>query len=285
MSEIEQIEQKIPIGRFSLFTQLTQKALRLYDKKGIIVPGNKDPITGYRYYKVSQIERGIKIKILSKLGFGLSDISLILKAPEQENGKKIINEIFSKNLAETQLEIQRLKKIEELLIENKSIEELYLRTTEPIIKEVPQMRVISKRGMGDYGHTIGKLMGELMEQIHKPDNQRIFVSITGAPMFIAHDPGYVEINADIEVAIPISGRITVDEGFEVKILSAGKIISVLYTGSYNGVGEAYNRAFELCVKNGYNIRDNTREIYMNSPAETPENELLTEIQIPIEEVS
>ena len=87
LSEIEQI----PIGRFSLFTQLTQKALRLYDKKGIMIPGSKDPITGYRYYKVSQIERGIKIKILSKLGFGLSDISLILKAPEQENGKKITN--------------------------------------------------------------------------------------------------------------------------------------------------------------------------------------------------
>ena len=281
MSEIEQI----PIGRFSLFTQLTQKALRLYDKKGIIIPGNKDPITGYRYYKVSQIERGIKIKILSKLGFGLSDISLILKAAEQENGKNKINEIFSKKLAETQLEIHRLKKIEELLIENKSVEELYLRTTKPIIKEVPKMRVISKREIGSYGYTIGKLMGELMEQIHKPDNQRVFVSITGAPMFIPHNTGYVEEDADIEVAIPISGRITVDEGFEVKNLSAGKIISVLYTGPYNGVGEAYNRAFELCIKHGYNIRDNTREIYLNSPGETPENELLTEIQIPIEEVA
>jgi hypothetical protein len=98
---------------------------------------------------------------------------------------------FNKQLR-TQLEIHRLKNIEELLIENKSVEELYIRTTKPIIKEVPKIRVISKRGIGDYGHTIGRLMGELMEQIHRPDNPRIFVSITGAPMFIPHDPGYVE---------------------------------------------------------------------------------------------
>ena len=48
--------------------------------------------------------------------------------------------------------------------------------------------------------------------------------------------------------------------------------------------EQIPRAFELCTKHGYNIRDNTREKDMNFPGETPENELLTEIQIPIEEI-
>ena len=41
---------QIPIGKFSQITQLTQKALRLYEKKGLLQPTVKDPMTKYRYY-------------------------------------------------------------------------------------------------------------------------------------------------------------------------------------------------------------------------------------------
>ncbi|MFX0093825.1 MAG: MerR family transcriptional regulator, partial [Candidatus Hodarchaeota archaeon] len=68
---------QIPIGKFSLMTQLSPKALRLYDKKGLLVPGEKDPITGYRYYTMSQVEKGVKIKMLIGFGFGLEEISRI----------------------------------------------------------------------------------------------------------------------------------------------------------------------------------------------------------------
>ena len=55
---------QIPIGKFSFMTRLSQKALRLYDRKGLLVPEAKDPFTGYRYYTVSQLEKGMKIKTL-----------------------------------------------------------------------------------------------------------------------------------------------------------------------------------------------------------------------------
>jgi DNA-binding transcriptional MerR regulator len=48
----------ISIGRFSQITRLTQKALRLYDERGLLKPSIKDPVTGYRYYALSQIENG-----------------------------------------------------------------------------------------------------------------------------------------------------------------------------------------------------------------------------------
>jgi DNA-binding transcriptional MerR regulator len=54
---------QIPIGRFSLMTCLSQKALRLYDSKGLLVPEVKDSFTGYRYYTVPQIEQGIKVAL------------------------------------------------------------------------------------------------------------------------------------------------------------------------------------------------------------------------------
>lgn len=278
MSSIEQI----PIGRFSIMTKLSQKALRLYDQKGLLVPEAKDDITGYRYYTVSQIERGIKIKMLTTMGFGLNDISEILKSMD-ENDNKTIETIFSKKLTETQIEIERLKKVEEIMLTNKPIDLLMMNCTEPTIKEIPSIRVLSKREKGTYNYTIGKLIGELMKQIYLPENQKQFVKITGPIMFISYDMEYKDTDADIEVAIPVSGRITVNsDDFEVKNLPETKVISVIYTGSYDQIGIGHEKAMIYAIKHGLRPKDNPREIYLSHPDQSSSDQYITEIQQPIE---
>jgi DNA-binding transcriptional MerR regulator len=49
---------QIPIGKFSFMTRLSQKALRLYDRKGLLVPEAKDPFTGKgSFYRISLLYR------------------------------------------------------------------------------------------------------------------------------------------------------------------------------------------------------------------------------------
>ncbi|NVM03699.1 MAG: GyrI-like domain-containing protein [Candidatus Helarchaeota archaeon] len=273
--------EQIPIGRFSQITRLTQKALRIYDDRRILIPAVKDPMTGYRYYSSSQIERALKIKYLIEMGFSLTEINKLLMAMETTN-HELIKQMFSEKLSDVKQEISRLKKIEEILLENTSIEVLFLSTSEPVIKKVSKMRVISKREKGPYGKTINRLIGEIMGQIFKPDNQRERVTIVGPPMYICHDKGYNDVDADIEIAVPITGRINVEKDFEVKYLPSGKVVSTIHTGSYSNLGEAYTRLFEYARKNGLKIGGLTREIYLTNPKEKPENELLTEIQLPID---
>ena len=106
--------------------------------------------------------------------------------------------------------------------------------------------------------------------------------IVGPIMFISHDGEYKEQDADIEMAIPITGRIAVDsEEIEVINLDACQMISVLHTGSYSEVGSGYTRIHEYILKNGYEIIGPSREIYLNDPNKVDEAELLTEIQIPV----
>ncbi|MHA1275169.1 MAG: MerR family transcriptional regulator [Promethearchaeota archaeon] len=273
--------EQISIGRFSLMTRLSIKALRLYDKKGILVPEFKDNITGYRYYSIPQIEQGIKIKILTQLGFGLNDISDILKSVETKNELKL-KEIFEKKLHQTRLEIKRLKKIEEILLNNKPMEVLYMNVSEPLIKKVPKLRIISKRKKGVYGETILKLIGEIMQQIFNPDNQRLNVKIAGPIMFISHDKEYKEHDADIEVAVPITGKITADDDFEIKFLPECEVISVIYTGPYENLNLGYQKVFDYALKNKLKIQGLSREIYLNNPQDTEPDKLMTEIQLPIE---
>ena len=99
---------QIPIGKFSFMTRLSQKALRLYDRKGLLVPEAKDPFTGYRCYTVSQLEKGMKIKTLSFLGFSLEDISLLLDAESKEDYGQM-RACFRKKLEETEAKIGKLQ--------------------------------------------------------------------------------------------------------------------------------------------------------------------------------
>lgn len=71
---------KIPIGKFSLITRFSPKALRLYDDRGLLVPEVKDLCTAYRLYTGAQIPLGVSIKTLSGLGFSLSEIDVLLAA-------------------------------------------------------------------------------------------------------------------------------------------------------------------------------------------------------------
>jgi hypothetical protein len=46
----------ITIGEFSHRTRLSQKALRLYDQLGLVVPARVDATSGYRLYSADQVE-------------------------------------------------------------------------------------------------------------------------------------------------------------------------------------------------------------------------------------
>ncbi len=278
MSELSQIS----IGKFSIMTQLTTKALRLYDQKGILVPNIKDPVTGYRYYEVGQVEIGVKVKMLATLGFGLDDIARALAAAQADDTGSI-KDLLARKLAETQAEIARLKKVEELLVDKEKTLELFCdRTTTPVLKDIPTTRILCQRERGDY-NVVPMIVMNLIKEISSPDNQRNFVKITGPFMYICHDPEFKEGAADIEMAVPISGRVTIQSpNIELRNLPGGRVVSAIYTGPYEEIAQAYTRTHEYVYAHGLAIRGPSVELYLNNPQITPPAELLTEIQVPIE---
>ncbi|MHA1413674.1 MAG: MerR family transcriptional regulator, partial [Promethearchaeota archaeon] len=87
-------------------------------------------------------------------------------------------------------------------------------------------RTSYKENSKNYAETIPALIGDLMNQISSKENQEQFVKITGPIMYICHDIEYKEKDADIEVAVPISGRITIQsEDIEVKNLPEETVLS------------------------------------------------------------
>ena len=44
------------IGDFSKLSMLTVKALRFYEKEGLLIPAHVDEWSGYRFYEAKQLE-------------------------------------------------------------------------------------------------------------------------------------------------------------------------------------------------------------------------------------
>lgn len=271
------------IGDFSRLCRVTVRTLRYYDEIGLLKPVRVDQITGYRYYSIEQLPKLNRIIMLKGIGLSLDDINGLL-----HNGIPVdyLRQLLQVKKSEIQERVNqdsgRLRQVEVWL---DKIGKEGLMPTDIYIqrKYVPALRVISKREIGTYEETTAKLLDELRQQINRQENQET-VKITGPVMGLFYDDEYKEKDADIEVALPISGEISVNEVYiEVKTLPKCEVISAIHKGSYYNMDKAYAQIFEYAEEHSLKLVMPLRELYLKYVGEVPEDELLTEIQFPFKQ--
>ena len=114
------------------------------------------------------------IKHLTDLGLNLVEIQRYIKA-EKNNDQIIIKKILERRLHVAERELQNIQRVVSLL--KNPMEVVKNTMSEPIVKETPSLRVLSKRENGTYDKTIGKLIIDLSKTIQSPDNRNNFVRI------------------------------------------------------------------------------------------------------------
>ena len=70
--------QLLKIGELAAIAGVSVKALRVYEKKKVIVPVEVDEETGYRYYSADQLKLVEALLELQDMGFSLNEISKLL---------------------------------------------------------------------------------------------------------------------------------------------------------------------------------------------------------------
>ncbi|MFD6948659.1 MULTISPECIES: MerR family transcriptional regulator [unclassified Nocardiopsis] len=68
---------------------LSPKALRLYERSGLLVPHRVDPCNGYRWYLVEQLGRARRIRLLRRMGMPLSVVSQAMAAGGREAAERV----------------------------------------------------------------------------------------------------------------------------------------------------------------------------------------------------
>ncbi|PAZ10622.1 MerR family transcriptional regulator [Streptomyces sp. SA15] len=75
-------EELLTIGAFAARARLSARALRLYDRLGLLAPAYVDEVSGYRYYRADQVEPARLVALLRQLDMPLALIADVVEAPD-----------------------------------------------------------------------------------------------------------------------------------------------------------------------------------------------------------
>jgi DNA-binding transcriptional MerR regulator len=272
------------IGDFSRISRVTVRTLRYYNEIGLLKPVRVDESTGYRYYSIDQLPKLNRIIMLKEIGLSLDDIGSTLNGGTPVDHIKQLLQVKKSEIQERlNLDARRLRRVEIWLdrVDHEGLipAGIYIRR-----KTIPEVRVISKREKGTYEETTLKLYQEIMEYIDRFGNEETPV-IAGPVTGLFYDDDYKETDADIEVAVPISGEVPVHESsFEIKTLPEVDVISAVYKGPSYDIHRTYAQIMEYAEVHKLKLDTPLREIYLTYPELDPDEGLSIEIQCPYIEI-
>lgn len=262
----------LKIGEFSKLSLTTVKALRYYEKEGLLTPAKVDKWSGYRFYETAQLDTAAKIKAYRQLDLSIDEIKAIFQG---EDPRMILSE--KKNeLKQQQTDIAlRLSVINHILEGN---EMNYQVTT----KEIPEYIVYSaEKRLANISEKM-EFIPECGEKCRKlnPNLKCVEPSYEFCEYL---DDSYRETDVLIRHSQAVTEFGKEDDVIKFRRIPTTKVLSIYHRGAYEQLGQAYAYIMKYAEDNGYTVAGHARESYIDGiwNKESPED-WLTEIQLPIE---
>ena len=269
---------KFKIGEFSQFMQVTVKTLRHYEEKGLLVPDETNPWTGYRYYSLAQMQRLSLIRDLQRLGFSLDEIKDLLDDSEHTPS---IDQIDDKirdtemRIAQLEMRLQRLRLLRNSRQEIKTMEKF-------TIQPLPEIIVASHREtIPDYA-----ALAPLCYEKIGPEMQRLGCKCPtpGYCFTIDQNKEYRTSDIDIEYCEQVEEMLRDSAFIQFKRLpEVPKALILKHVGPYERFYESFTEAVRYMEEHGLRIAGQPRFSYVDGiwNQEDPEK-WVSFIQIPIE---
>ncbi len=260
------------IGQFSKICKVTVKALRHYEKIGLLTPAEVDEDTQYRYYTNEQISLVKNISFMKELGIPLQTAKqMIKKIAEKQELEPLLEEHRKFLLKQWELYNSRLVKLA-WWHKTLEVQGIIDNTRYDVrIRDVQEIYVRSVRKQLTSFHAIPELIRSLTDEIVS-----LGVECAGPTMILQYDEEFNPKEVDIEVCWPVT-----DASLANRTLPAIRAAACTHVGPYAGLEKAYQAIFTWINESGYKAVYPSREISRNDPQMTPPEQLVTEIMIPI----
>ena len=270
-------EIKLKIGEFSRLMQTTVKALRHYEQIGLLLPDEVDEATGYRYYRMEQMQRLNAIKDLKSLGFSLDEIKDIYDDDTHTPSLEILEaKIDDCRRQLRELEQRRLR----LAVLADSRKQLLI-MEKFSIQSLPEIIVASHREVVENYDAIGAMCVNVIG----PEMQRLSCKCPppGYCFTIEHDKEYKPKDIDIEYCEQVE-----EAGEDSAIITFKRLPAVptalcmKHVGPYDRFYQSYVELFKYAEEQGYQIAGAPRTCYIDGcwNQEDPEK-WLSLIQLPV----
>ena len=269
---------KFKIGEFSQFMQVTVKTLRHYEQKGLLVPDETDPWTGYRYYSLAQMQKLASIRNLQRLGFSLDEIKDLYD--ESEHVPSIVQ--IDDKIRSTEAQIAQLEmRLRRLLLLRDSRKEI--KTMKNFaIQPLPEIIVASHREtIPDYA-----ALGPLCYEKIGPEMQRLGCKCPtpGYCFTIDHNKEYRLTDIDIEYCEQVEEMLPDTAFIQFKRLpEVPKALILKHVGPYERFYESFTEAVCYMEEHGLQMTGQPRFSYVDGiwNQDDPEK-WVSFIQIPLE---
>ena len=259
------------IGEFSKMSKTTIKALRYYEKEGLLKPAFIDQNTSYRYYESSQLVDISKIISLRQIGISIKDIKKVLDGHNIEEILNTRKKEIEKNLMNYTIELSKIN----YLLEGKNMK------NEIFIKEIPSYIIYYRDGVIADFSKISEFALQAGTECSKANPN--LKCITPDYCYISYlDGEYKE--KDIKIRYAQAVEKVGKETDRVKFMKSNPVtaICIYHKGAYENLRDSYNAILKYIESNGYEIIDNPRECYIDGCwNKENEKDYLTEIEFPV----
>lgn len=248
-------EDLLPIGRFARLCRLSVKQLRHYDDLGLLSPAWTDPSSGYRYYRSAQARDALMIGLLRSMDVPLPVVARVLSGDER-NELKAARDRIEADIARRR---RGLRLLDRVLAEGLPEHEV------SVVRE-PARRVVAAR--------------EAATPATIPDATAACVSRLLPRMA----PGVALIGLfplDMEEEFDV--RVTVEAADGDELLPGGSFASAVHVGPYEEIPLTVHGVLAWFGDHGHTPAGPVREVYLNDPATTPPEHLMTQVQIRVED--
>lgn len=265
------------IGEFSSLTRLSVRMLRHYDSHGVLVPAEVDSWSGYRRYATHQLRAAADIRNLRDVGFGVSAIAALLAARGTPAWSEALG-LQREALVDQHRAVQTQMALITRLIEGDTSMSITVER-----RAIPAMTVVALRDIiptyADEHLLWTRMMPELARQQITP---------TGPCGVIEHDDEYTEQDVDVEIFLPVASGATATAPLAVHDLRERVCLVARVVGSYDQISQAHDVLAEHLAEEGLAPLRNGMlaarhfNLYLTTPDEVPEEELVTEVFVPLE---
>ncbi|WP_037313221.1 MerR family transcriptional regulator [Amycolatopsis orientalis] len=261
----------MPIGVFAHATRLSVRALRNYDRLGLLVPALIDPGTGYRRYSLDQFARAGLIRRLRELEVPLAEIAEILDAGTSDDVKAAIKRHHDRVAARAAELAVISGELDSVLAEPTRWLHVYERTRAP----QPIAHLTIRTPLGGLAELIGPSYARLFAAL---EAQGVAPAGPSGARYLTGDPDELTV----ELFVPVDGPVRHDGGIGSGELPGGLLVATIHEGGYDDVEPAYRSLGRWIAERDRVPAGPAEELYLVAPGPsvTPEA-YRTEIAWPV----
>ncbi len=258
------------IGEFARAARLTIKALRYYDREGLLVPARVDPGTGYRYYTSAQLATALRIGLLRRADVSIAAIRVVLHDPMRGS------EVLAAERARIEREAARAARSFALV---DSLGAAATTDLPVVVHHIPDRRVLWHESAAA-ADSLDQAAAEAIEGVLT--QARALGLDTSAPV-VGRYPAALDGEVSFGVGVEIAPGTSVDPEAESGIvtLPGGVFAGVDFTGAPALLPVAYSVLFARLADDAVPAEGPVREYYLTDPAEVGEDEMCTRVVYPV----